>query len=85
MLIAAPFRYKEKNYGGFQWKFNKDTPDLTDFGCNDKASSIRVGPGTTVTLFDNSKYGGGSIVFNTDAGDLGKLNDRANSVKIATR
>ena len=76
-------RYKDPKFGGTCWKLNDSHPLFDDLGCNNKVSSLRVGPGTTVILFANSKYGGDSIEFNQDASSLGsKWNDLSSSAKV---
>lgn len=74
--------FKDGKFGGHVWKFHESQPDFADLGCNDKVSSVRVGPGTTVILFNDKKYGGGSLELNVDASSLGKFNDKSSSMKI---
>lgn len=56
--------------------------NFDDVGCNNKASSIRVGPGTTAILYKDSKFKGDILDFNTDSSNLGKFNDAASSMQI---
>lgn len=74
--------YKDGKFQGHVWKFKESQPNFEDLGCNDKVSSLRVGPGTTVILFNDKKYGGSSIEINADASTLGKFNDKSSSMKV---
>lgn len=53
-----------------------DTPTLVALGCNDKISSMRCGPGTTVEVFVDAQYKGASERFSGDVPSMGKLNDK---------
>eukprot|EP01085_Mycamoeba_gemmipara_P000719 Mycagemm_TRINITY_DN10368_c5_g6::TRINITY_DN10368_c5_g6_i1::g.719::m.719 type:complete len:186 gc:universal TRINITY_DN10368_c5_g6_i1:117-674(+) len=74
--------YKDGKFLGHVWKFKESQPNFEDLGCNDKISSVRVGPGTTVMLFNDKKYGGGSLELNADASTLHRFNDKSSSMKI---
>lgn len=74
--------YKDGKYVGTTWKYDESKPNFEDLGCDEKVSSLRVGPGVTVILFDKKNYGGSSIEYNADAPTLGRFNDKSRSMKL---
>lgn len=74
--------YKDGKFGGTCWKYDESKPNFEDLGCDEKVSSLRVGPGVTVILFDKKSYGGSSREFNQDASTLNQFNDKSRSMKV---
>ena len=50
-------------------------------GFSDRASSIKVGEGTVVTLYNDNFHGGGSAEYSSDSSSLGSMNDLVSSWK----
>lgn len=80
--------YQDANYGGSRGqtlaKGNYTLSQLTAKGVsNDWASSLRVPPGWTVTMYQNDNFTGTSWTFNADSGYVGAAaNDQMTSCKI---
>lgn len=50
-------------------------------GFGDRASSIKIGEGTVVTLYNDNYHGGGSAEYSSDSSSLGSMNDSVSSWK----
>lgn len=78
--------YQDANYRGRVWIFNASVADLrTVEAANDQASSIRLGPNTSVTLYDAISYQGKQQTFTQDTPWLGATtvgNDTVSSLMI---
>jgi hypothetical protein len=84
--------YQDINYLGYSGPpitLFADTPDLKTVGFNDVASSLAVGAGTKVALFQHANYLGACAVFTANDPDLRDnivdnlvLNDNVSSVRF---
>lgn len=78
--------YEHYNYEGRVWMFNVAVTDFRLFpGMNDQVSSLKVGPNTTVTLFEHVGFGGRSQSFAQSTPVLGGTtigNDSASSLQL---
>jgi hypothetical protein len=83
--------YEHCNFEGRQLKLCNDAPSLGSYGFNDLASSIKLGKGTTATLYEDINYGKRQAFCNKDVWcflyyqqklDISMFNDLASSVKI---
>lgn len=68
--------YVDSQFRGAVHKITTDMPKLSAIGLNDKASSLKCGPDTTVELFADSEYKGKSQVFTGDVPTFGAMNDK---------
>ncbi|HLF26433.1 MAG TPA: beta/gamma crystallin-related protein [Anaerolineae bacterium] len=79
--------YQDGGYGGTLWVLNANVMDFRAVdGLNDQVSSLRVGPNTTVTLYEQVNFQGRQQTFNADTysiGGAGLDNDTASSLRIA--
>jgi hypothetical protein len=64
--------YQDINYGGPSASFftNNNYPDLSSIGWNDRASSIRVSPGTVVAVYSDINFAGRCETIRADDADL---------------
>ncbi len=68
------FLFEKAEYGGqsLSFTYDNDIPDLTRWNLptgekwNDRISSLKVGRGTRITLYQHTNYGGASISFEGD-------------------
>ncbi len=81
--------YEHVNFQGRVWRFNLSVSDFQVFpGLNDQISSLKVGPRTTVTVYENVNFGGNSESFSADNPSLFGTrigNDTMSSCQIASR
>ena len=82
--VAIAFAHED--FAGEGWEI--DEPGEYDLGKgfdlpNDSVCSIRVMPGCKVTIYEHSKFGGKSVSFTADSGNLGEWNSRASSLIVA--
>lgn len=79
------FLFENADFGGqsLSFTYDNDIPDLTRWNLptgekwNDRISSLKVGKGTRITLYQQANYGGASISFEGDgtyANDVSDLN-----------
>jgi hypothetical protein len=75
--------YEDCGFHGRVLRLNADRPSLAD-NFNDRLSAVRVGPGTTVTLFEHERFGGRTLTLERDEACLDNrgFNDIASSIRI---
>ena len=79
--------YEHMDFQGRCWIFNAEVSDLRNFeGLNDQVSSLRVGPNTAVTLYEDVAFQGWSQTFQQDTrwlADTTLGNDVASSFRLS--
>lgn len=80
--------FERPNFGGRVWILHEDFADFTLLeGMNDVVASLKVGPGTGVTLYRDVSFDGPAASFHLDVPDLGRagfLNGIASSAALWT-
>ncbi len=77
--------YSEPNFQGSVWIVRTDFPDLKSSmlgTLDDTVSSIKVGSGTGITLFEDTKYDGKSQDYFVNISKLSNLDKKVSSFKV---
>jgi hypothetical protein len=75
--------YAEKNYQGRSQVLREGTYRVNDLRIgNDKLSSIRVGDGYQVILYQNDNFRGGQKVVKSDLSSLGSFDNKTSSIVV---
>lgn len=78
--------YEDENFQGASSALDEGSYNVNSLGIgNDRLSSLKVLPGTKVTLYEHSEFSGRSKTFTQDASYVGNdFNDITSSLKVET-
>lgn len=76
------YLYRDGNFESFVWRLNHDLANVKDIGAEKKISSVRVGPGNEVLLYNEPGFKGKVMTVSGGVANLGDFNDKVASVKI---
>jgi len=68
--------YSGHDFKGRSVTLHKEAVNFEQFGFNDKVSSLRLGPGTSVILFADKHHKGKAREYNVDTPVLGDFEDK---------
>ncbi len=78
--------YEHENYKGRMQILRQGSYTLSDLNLgNDSISSIRVGSGYSVKLYEHNDFGGSSKTLAADASSLGSFNDKTSSIVVSAQ
>jgi hypothetical protein len=67
--------FDDRNFRGRSATLRNDTPNLQAIGLNDRASSLRVGPGEQWEVCEHANYTGRCVVVSGSEADLAEIAD----------
>jgi hypothetical protein len=67
--------FENANFAGRYKKFGMGNVSFVGNDFNDITSSIKIGPYTSVTIYENPNYGGRSLNWKNDSGSVSVIND----------